>query len=121
MQEPHREQDELRGNREVRAVDPLERGWRSDLVAVELRHSTIDAAELGGHPAVAALAALLVRTGGAQDQRPPWPGGEIVGAVERRLGHHLELGDARRALAVRVAEAVRAGVAPADDHDVLPG
>ena len=46
-----------------------------------------------------------------------WSGGPRP----RRLRHDLQLRDRRRALAVRGAEAVRAGVAAADDHDVLAG
>ncbi len=44
-----------------------------------------------------------------------WPGGPRLG----RLRHDLQLGDRGRALAGGGAEAVRAGVAAADDHDVL--
>ena len=39
----------------------------------------------------------------------------------RRRRHHLELSHARGALAVHGAEAVGAGIAAADDHDVLAG
>ena len=40
-------------------------------------------------------------------------------SFSRRLRHDLELGDRQRALADRGADAVRAGVAAADDDDVL--
>ena len=39
--------------------------------------------------------------------------------IVRRAGQDLELRDRRRALAMGGAEAVGAGVAAADDHDVL--
>src|SRR5690606_18953720 len=42
-----------------------------------------------------------------------------VGPLGRRLGHDLQLGDGGGALPVGGADAVRAGVAAADDHDVL--
>ena len=42
------------------------------------------------------------------------------GALLGRLGQQLELRDRGRALAVSRAHAVRARVAPADDHHVLP-
>ena len=45
--------------------------------------------------------------------------GVRVGPVVGRPRHDLELVDRRRALAVRGAQAVGAGVAAADDHDVL--
>ena len=62
--------------------------------------------------------ALLVGRGGAQDERPQRP--RVVGQpVARGLGHDLELVHRRRALAVRRAEAVRPGVAAADDDDAL--
>ena len=47
--------------------------------------------------------------------RPRVASAPVVG----RPGQDLELVDRRRALAVRGAEAVGAGVAAADDHDVL--
>ena len=43
------------------------------------------------------------------------------GRSSPRLRHDLQLGDRRGALPVRRAEAVGAGVAAADDHDVLAG
>src|SRR5205085_11111391 len=67
-----------------------------------------------------ALAALLVGCRGPHDHRPgrPW--------VRRRPffgrpGHDFELVDRRRTLAVRGAQAVRTGVAAADDDHVLAG
>ena len=45
--------------------------------------------------------------------------GLLAARVVRRLRQQLELMDARRALAVRGAEAVGAGVAAADDDHVL--
>ena len=47
--------------------------------------------------------------------------GWSAGPRLRRVRHDLELGDRRRALAGGRAEAVRAGVAAADDHHVLAG
>src|SRR5215203_5927165 len=67
----------------------------------------------------AALAALLVGGVGVQDEGPVWPG-EVVGGIRRTgaVGHYLYRG---AALAVGVAEAVRARVAAAQDYDVLAG
>ena len=45
----------------------------------------------------------------------------LSGAIVRRLGHDLELMDAGGLVAVGSAEAVGAGVAAADDDDVLAG
>ena len=65
-----------------------------------------------------ALGAFLLRRRGAQLERPVRPGQRLV-LVHRRLRHDLELGDRRRALAVRGADTVRAGVAAADHDDML--
>ena len=53
-------------------------------------------------------------------KRPVRPGEQLVLGL-RRHRHDLELGDLERALADRGADAVRAGVAAADDHDLLAG
>ena len=70
---------------------------------------------------VFADAPLLVRGAGPEDVRPLRPG--VVGlAVLGRLGVDLELVDAPGPLAVDRPQAVGAGVAAADDDDVLvPG
>ena len=62
---------------------------------------------------------LLHRVAEAELLRPQRPRRAVVGAVGGRLGQQLELDDGRGALADRVADAVRAGVAAADDDDVL--
>ena len=64
------------------------------------------------------LAALLVRAASAQTIG--YVGhGLAAGPLVRRPRHDLQLGHRRRALPVRGAEAVGAGVAAADDDDVL--
>src|SRR5947209_7190575 len=120
-QEARREQHELRGDRPLRALDLLELRRRPDRMEAQLLDTAVAATQLGGHDAVDAVAALLVRAGGAQDQRPARPRSDVVGTLRRRFGQQLELRDRRRPFAVRVAEAVGAGVAAADDHDVLAG
>ena len=67
----------------------------------------------------AALAALLVGRVGVKDEGPVGPG-EVVGGV-RRAGTVGQDFDRGAALAVGVAEAVRARVAAAEDDDVLAG
>ena len=69
--------------------------------------------------ALADAAGLLHRVGEAELLRPQRPRRAVVGTVLRRLGQQLELHDRQGALADRVADAVRAGVAAADDDDVL--
>ena len=59
-----------------------------------------------------------MRRGGAQLERPIRPDQRLV-LLLRRLRHDLELGDRGGALAVRGADAVRAGVAAADHDDML--
>ena len=65
-----------------------------------------------------ALGAFLVARRGAQLERPFRPGQQLV-LVHRRLRHDLEIGHRERALADGGADAVGAGVAAADHHDVL--
>src|SRR5215207_9885775 len=67
----------------------------------------------------AALATLLVGRVGVQDEGPVRPG-EVVGGLGRAgaVGQYLYRG---AALAVGVAEAIRARVAAAQDYDVLAG
>ena len=87
-------------------------------VADEPRHLPVLALEMGGDDRECALGALLLRRGGAQLHRPERPAQRLV-LAQRRLGHDLELGDRGGALAVRGADAVRAGVAAADHDDML--
>src|SRR5690606_15067646 len=84
--------------------------------------------EFLGFDAELALAAFLVRGAGAKDDRPVGPGavgGALFGAGEladvRGRGEQFELRQAGAALAVRGAGAVAAGIAAADDDDVLAG
>src|SRR6267154_1631802 len=65
-----------------------------------------------------ALTALLLRRGGAQLQWPVRTDQRLVLFVGR-FWQDFELGDRFRALAVRGADAVRAGIAAADDDDML--
>ena len=78
------------------------------------------AGELDGVDAPVANAAFFVRALSAQLQRPERPG-RGGGALVGRLGHDFELVNALCALAMAGAEAVRAGVAAADDDDALAG
>jgi hypothetical protein len=64
------------------------------------------------------LAALFLAGGGAQLVRPVGPGQALVFLL-RRLVEDLDLGDGPGAVAVGGADAVGAGVAAADDDDVL--
>ena len=89
-------------------VDELERLHLAGLVADEPHRAHRE------HP----LAALLVGRRRAVDHRPGRPRVGVRPLV-RRPRQDLELGDGRGALAVRGAEAVGAGVAAADDDDVL--
>ena len=65
-----------------------------------------------------ALAALFLRRGGAHLQRPVGPGHGLV-LARRRLRHDFKLGYGHRALTVRRADAVRSGIAAANDDNVL--
>src|SRR5690606_4337137 len=78
----------------------------------------VGADDLFGHHRPVALAAFLVRGRTAQLQRPVGPGEKLV-LVLRWARHDLELRDARGALTVGRADAVRAGIA-ASDHDHVP-
>ena len=118
--EAHRQEDEV--------------GRQLAIAALDLLEATVDhlhvVQQQGAHPAVAvvdeplgvdaehAVTALLVRRRDAIHEAPLRP--RVVGGADvGRAGHDLELRHARRALAVHGAEAVGAGVAAADDHDVL--
>ena len=61
--------------------------------------------------------AFLLRARGAQLHRPVGPGQQLV-LVLGRLRQDFDLGDRARALAVRGADAVRAGIAAADHQHV---
>ena len=122
--EAHREQHELARQLEVGALDLLERHAAVDellldLVGTQRAHVAVVVAEeaLGVHR-VHALAALFVGGRDAVDHRVGRPRHRLDARVGRP-GQDLELVDRRRALADRGAEAVGAGVAAADDHDVL--
>src|SRR5690606_17695358 len=101
------------GDRFEALVGPL------DVDQLEGAHpALVVAEELQGVHRVDALAALLVGAGDLVQHRHGRPG-LGVGPLGRRLGHDLQLGDGGGALPVGGADAVRAGVAAADDHDVL--
>src|SRR5262249_31371085 len=124
-EEAEREQDELAVELELAAGDRLHD--RPPIVlhpvethAVQLPDVPLGvAAEVGGFDAPVAGHALLVRRRGAQDHRPVGPG--ELRTVDRRLRQELELVHRCGAMAVRGAEAVRAGVAAAEDDDALVG
>ena len=126
MQEAHREQHEVglrsraRCPRRARTAAPLGlrvvQGRHAPVLAekrvVVTRESCSPTAERPG---------LLHRVGEAVLLRPQRPRRAVVGPVVGRLGQQLELHDRRGALADRVPDAVGAGVAAADDDDVLAG
>ena len=118
--EAHGQQHELARQLEVGALDLLEAAVdHLDLVGPQGPHVAVVVAEEAlGVDGVHPLAALLVGRRRAEHERPGRPRGG-VGPGVGRPGHDLELVDRRRALAVRGAEAVGAGVAAADDDDVL--
>ena len=74
---------------------------------------------LGGNGELA-LATFLVARTGAQLDRPVGPGHGAV-FFFGRLRHQLELGHAGRAVPIAGADAIRAGVAAANDDDMLAG
>src|SRR5437899_997573 len=76
------------------------------------------ASEALGRHGVDALAARLVGRGDAEDIGPLGPG-IVRSAAVGRPRQQLELVHGARALAMHGTEAVGAGVAAADDHDVL--
>ena len=79
------------------------------------------AEEALGVDRVQPLAALLVGAGDPHDHRVGRPRVAVLRPAVRRRRHDLQLGDRGRALAVRGAEAVGAGVTATDDHHVLAG
>ncbi len=84
----------------------------------ELHVPVLIAFEVGGGDGVDPLAALLMGRGDLIEHgegRPRLVGGALLA----RPGHDLQLGDGDGALAVGGADAVGAGVAAADDDDVL--
>src|SRR4051812_106989 len=120
MDEAHRQQHELGRHLALGAGDRLEAlGPR----VVQLLDRAVAGEVRGDHRVVLLAAAdlgrLLHRVAAAALGRPQRPRGLLVGPLVGRLGQDLELHDAAGPLADRVAHAVRAGVAAADDHDVL--
>ncbi len=89
-----------------------------DLVRAQAGDRAVAAQEPLGVDREHPLAALLVRRGHPVHQRVGGPRGG-VGPLLGRARHDLELVHAGRALTVRGAQAVRAGVAAADDDDPL--
>ena len=124
--ESHGEEDEIGREVEFRARHRLE-GHAPVLASLrdagrfELAHAAVLVADepRRGHR-VDTLAAFLVRGRHAEDLRPlrPWV---VGGARVGRAGQDLELMHRSGALAMHRAEAVGAGVAAADDHDMLAG
>ena len=92
---------------------------------MEAAHGTgVVAGEPGGGDREVLLSAtraagLVHGVGEPELRRPQRPRGALVGALGGRLGQKLELGDRDGALAHRVAHAVGARVAAADDHHAL--
>ncbi len=122
-EEAHREQDEvgLKGLLASRDLDELHAAvdrLHLDFDRLQGGDAAVRADEAFGVDRVFALAAFLVRRGDAEDVRPLRPG---VGGRPAfgRLGHDLELMDAGASMTVSGAEAVRAGVATADDDHML--
>src|SRR5258706_3199640 len=73
---------------------------------------------LSGYRPVA-VHALFVRGGRAQYRQPVWPPGIVIQVF--RVPQDFDLRHRFRAVAIRGADAVRAGVASANDHHVLAG
>ena len=123
-EEAHRQQHELRGELALGALHRRERRLGLGLCDVQGRDRAVAVvAEAGGRHRVVLLAhaglpGLLHRVAQAVLQRPLRPRRAIVGPVRRRLGEELELRNGARALAQRVAHAVRPRVAAADHHHV---
>ena len=120
-QEAHREQDEVGRLGRLGALDRVERRLARVLHPVDLLDAPVRAGQLGRRDREVLLAAFLDGVGAAQLHRPARPRREVVLAVGGRLAEQLDLRHRRRALAVRVADAVRAGVAAADHDHVLAG
>src|SRR3954453_15113824 len=119
VEEAHGEQDELRRPRGLRTRDRVEGRLPRVLDPVDLLHATVAPAQLGGGDGEVLLAALLDGVAATQLHGPARPRREVVGARGGRLAEQLDLRHRGRALAVGVADAVRAGVAAADDDHVL--
>ena len=128
--EAHRQQAQVAVEREFAAGDFLHLVAAAGVLApfeadgVELFHDAVFAAEaLGVDGEVADFAAghfvgFLVGGAGAEDHRPVGPG-HFIGARFGRTRQKLKLLDALAALADGGAQAVGAGVAAAEDDDVL--
>jgi hypothetical protein len=120
--ETHRQEHRFARQLEVRPLDLLEPPVHLlHLVRPQGAHvAGVVAEEALGVDGEHALAAFLVRGGCPHHQRPKRPG-RGLGSLVRGPRHDLELVDRRRALPVRGAEAVGAGVTATDDHDSLAG
>ena len=91
-----------------------------DLYGVEADDAAVAADEAFGGEGPAAVASLLVGAGGTELHGEVGPG-LVFGPAGGRLWEQLELGDGFCVLPVGGADAVGAGVAPADDDDVFSG
>ena len=125
MEEAHGQEHELGLDLELAARHRAEGGFRLGAGDVEGAHGTgVVAGEPGGGDREVLLSAtraagLVHGVGEPELRRPQRPRGALVGALGGRLGQKLELGDRDGALAHRVAHAVGARVAAADDHHAL--
>ena len=116
-----REQDEICLYHSFRAGDGLELRRRADANGVQLFYIAVFVArELHRVERPIALAALFMRALGAQLQGPQRPG-SAGRALQGRHGHDLKLVDGLGLMAVAGAQAIRAGIAAADDYDALAG
>src|SRR6266511_2504974 len=91
----------------------------STLRGVERRHAAVRTGEVGRVDGEFAHAALFVGRSGAEDIRPERPWVPVGVPLVWGSRQDLELGHRARALAVDGAETIGAGIAAADDHDVL--
>src|SRR6185436_16712833 len=92
------------------ALDRVERRLAGVLDPVDLLDPAI-AGQRGCGDREVLLPALLAGVRAAHLHRPQWPRREVVGPRRRRLADQLDLRNRRGAFAVRVADAVGAGVA----------
>ena len=123
--ESHGEEHQVRPEHLLAALDGLE-GHPTvgegllDPVGPESGQVAVLAEEFGGVDGEDPLASLLVCGGDPVEHRPGRPR-VGVGPVVGWPGHDFELVDRGRSLPVGGAQAVGAGVATADDHDVPAG
>src|SRR6187401_989001 len=119
--EAHREKNKVGRVNLLAARNRLELRCGADTNRVQLFDIAFGVAgELRSRHGELAHAAFFMRAFLAQHQGPqrPWRRGR---ALVWRFRHDLELRDRSRFMAVRRAEAVRAGVAASDDDDVFAG